>query len=268
MLHPTSDLAAHFMQCGNLGANLTLAPGERMVITDDILRGSITDRAAFGMAAVVARDAMVGQVALLPLGRFASRMSARRREKFERLFTLIEESAFSPDVRTAAQSMLKARSLETEVKALGHELGGIINPARLRYRQFLDVVKALINRKISRQMFFDEFADFTKTVAGKLDFGIYALCLDRLFASKHIPIEIKGDLFAQVLTFPTLIRKELITNLLSSSSAPSRLVQHAQRELAIVMSHDQLTEIMLFTTLKLSWAAQRNRASRAAAKAA
>ena len=38
MLQSTSDLATHFMQCGNLGANLTLAPGERMVITDDILR--------------------------------------------------------------------------------------------------------------------------------------------------------------------------------------------------------------------------------------
>ncbi len=268
MLQPTSDLATHFLQCGNVGANLTLAPGERMVITDDILRRSQFDRAAFGMAAVVARDAMVGQAALLSLGQFATRMSTSRREKFERLFTLIEESAFSSDVRSAAQNILQARSLDAEVKALSHELGDIINPARLRYRQFLDVVKALINRKISRDLFNDEFADFTKTVAGKLDFGIYALCVDRLFISKNIPMEIKGDIFAQILTFPPLIRKELVTNLLSSSTAPGKLVQYAQRELAIIMDRPQLTEIMLFTTLKLSWAAQKDRADRAAVKAA
>ena len=265
---PISDLATHFMECGNYGTNLTLAPGERMVITDDILRGSITDRAAFGMAAVVARDGMVGQAALLPLGQIASRFDTRRREKFERLFTLIEESAFSPEVRNAAQSMLRAKSLDAEVRALGQELGGIIHPARLRYRQFLEIIKALVNRQISRSRFIDEFADFTRVVAGKLDFGIYALCLDRMFVSKHIPLEIKGDLFAQILTYPPLIRKELITNLLSSSTAPSRLVHHAQRELAIVMNREQLTEIMLFTTLKLSWAAQKNRAAKVAAKAA
>jgi hypothetical protein len=268
MLQPTSDLASHFLQCGNLGANLTLAPGERMVITDDILRGAITDRTAFGMAAVVARDDMVGQAALLPLGRFAMRMSGGRREKFERLFTLIEESAFSPVVRGVAQTMLQARSLEAEVTALSHELGGIINPARLRYRQFLDVIKALIYRKISRDSFNDEFADFTKTVAGKLDFGIYALCVDRLFISKNIPMEIKGDLFAQILTFPPLIRKELVTNLLSSPTAPAKLVTHAQRELAIILTRQQLTEIMLFTTLKLSWAAQKDRAAKASVQAA
>jgi len=268
MLQPTSDLATHFMQCGNLGANLTLAPGERMVITDDILRGAITDRAAFGMAAVVARDGMVGQAALLPLGQIAARFGGQRREKFERLFILIEESAFSPDVRTAAQTMLQAKSLDAEVKAMGHELGGIIHPARLRYRQFLDVIKALIDRKISRPLFLEEFADFTRVVAGKLDFGIYALCLDRLFVSKNIPMQIKGDLFAQVLTYPPLIRKELITNLLSSPNAPARLVQHAQKEIAIEMTREQLTEIMLFTTLKLSWAAQKDRAAKVASKAA
>ena len=263
-LKPTTDLAQHFMECGALGANMTLARGERMVITDDILRGSITDRAAFGMAAVVARDGVVGQAALVPLGQFAAKFGIKRREKFERLFTLIEETAFSTDVRRTAQSMLRARSLEAEVKSLGLELGGIIHPARQRYRQFLDVIKLLIDRQIGRAAFLDEFADFTKVVAGKLDFGIYALCVDRLFVSTNIPIQIKGDLFGQVLTFPPLIRKELVTNLLASATAPRELKQFAQRELACILPREQQTDIMLFTTLKRSWAAQKNRSAKAA----
>ena len=263
-VRPVADLAAHFKECGELGANMTLARGERMVITDDILRGGITDRAAFSMAAVVARDSMVGQAALLPLGQFAARFDGRRREKFERLFTLIEETAFSPDVRTTAQSMLRARNLDAEVKALGADLGGIIHPARQRYRQFLEVIKALIARKVTRPLFLEEFADFTKIVAGKLDFGIYALCVDRLFVSVNIPLQVKADLFAQVLTFPPLIRKELVTNLLASIEAPSQLKQFAQRELACVLTHDQQTDIKLFTTLKRSWAVQKVRAGKAA----
>ena len=35
----------------------------------------------------------------------------------------------------------------------------------------------------------DEFLDFTRQVAGKLDFGIYAMCVDRLFASDRISIQ-------------------------------------------------------------------------------
>ena len=259
-----TDLAAHFMECGSLGANVTLARGERMVITDDILRGTITDRAAFGMAAVVARDGMVGQAALVPLARSAAHFDSRRREKFERLFTLIEEQAFSNDVRSAARNLLQARSLEAEAKSLGHELGGIIHPARLRYRQFLDVVKALINRQVSRTLFLDEFADFTKVVAGKLDFGIYALCVDRLFSSVHIPLQIKADLLGQILTFPPLVRKELVSTLLASPTAPAQLKKHTQREMACVMPREHLTDIMLFTTLKRSWAAQRIPADKAA----
>ena len=261
---PGTDLAAHFMECGVLGANMTLARGERMVITDDILRGSITDRAAFGIAAVVARDTMVGQAALVPLAQSAARFDARRREKFERLFTLIEQHAFAPTVRNAARQMLEARSLEAEARALGQELGGIIHPARMRYRKFLDVVKLLMNRKISRALFLDEFADFTKVVAGKLDFGIYALCVDRLFVSMHIPVQIKADLFGQILTFPPLVRKELVTSMLASSQTPAQLKSHAQREMACVLPHEQLTDMMLFTTLKRSWAAQKSRAKQAA----
>mgnify|MGYP001806448909 FL=1 len=53
------DLATHFMECGALNTNLTLAPGERMVITDDFLGGQVADLAAISMAAIVARDGIV-----------------------------------------------------------------------------------------------------------------------------------------------------------------------------------------------------------------
>lgn len=264
-LAATSDLARHFMECGALGTNLTLAPGERLVITDDIFRGSITDLAAFGMAAVVARDSVVGQAALLPLGLTAARLTGKRRDKFEHLFALIEESAFAPDVRGTVQAMLNAHSLEAEIKAISRELGDILQPARTRYRQFLDIVRAMIDRRISRALFLDEFTDFTRAVAGKLDFGIYALCLDRLFANPRIPLSVKADLLDQVMTYPPTIRKELLTNLMSSPNTPGELVKLTEQRLGGLFTRDQLTEIMLFTTLKLAWAAQRERAQRKAA---
>ncbi len=264
-LAAVSDLARHFMECGSLGANLTLAPGERLVITDDIFRGTITDLAAFGMAAVVARDSVVGQAALLPLGLTAARLTGKRREKFERLFELIEDSAFAPDVRDTVQTMINAQSLEAEIKAISRELGDLLAPARLRYRQFLDIVRLLIDRRISRSLFLDEFAEFTHAVAGKLDFGIYALCLDRLFANHRIPLQVKADLLDQVLTYPPTIRKELLTNLMASPGSPRALVQLAEQRLGGLMTRDQVTEIMLFTTLKLAWAAQKERAQRKAA---
>lgn len=264
-LAANSDLARHFMECGALNANLTLAPGARMVITDDIFRGSITDLSAFSMAAVTARDSVVGQAALLPLGLMASRLSGKRREKFERLFSLIEESAFAPGVRGAVQGLINASSIEAEIRTLSRELGDVLQPARVRYRQFLDIVRAMIERRISRPLFLDEFTDFTYAVAGKLDFGIYALCLDRLFGNTHIPLTVKADILDQVMTYPPTIRKELLTNLMSSPSSPAELVTLAEQRLGRLLTRDQVTEIMLFTTLKLTWAAQRERAQRNAA---
>ena len=123
----------------------------------------------------------------------------------------------------------------------------------------------MIERRISRALFLDEFTDFTRTVAGKLDFGIYALCLDRVFGNARIPINVKADLLDQILTYPPTIRKELLTNLMSSPTSPIELVKLAEQRLGGLLTRDQLTEIMLFTTLKLAWAAQRDRQSRKAA---
>lgn len=256
-LSPTGDLAQHFMECGAMNTNLTLAPGERMVITDDLLSGRVGDVAAISMAAIVARDAQVAKAAVLPLGVAASKLKPKDRGKYERLFALIEETAFDESVRETAEALIVARFRESQIKEIAAELGGTIGPARERYRAFLEIIKLLTAKKISETLFLDEFLEFTRAVAGKLDFGIYALCVDRLFVSPRIPIVVKVALLREVCKYPPLVRKELITNLLSSPQAEPELIRYARQEVAGVMDRDQLTEIMLFTTLKLAWAAQR-----------
>lgn len=263
-MSPASDLAAHFMECGALNTNLTLAPGERMVITDDLLNGRVGDLAAISMAAIVARDSQVAKAAVLPLGMVASKVAAKDRDKYERLFALIEETAFDESVRESAEALIAARFRESQIKEIAAELGGTIGPARERYRAFLEVVKLLTAKKISETLFLEEFLEFTRAVAGKLDFGIYALCVDRLFVSVRIPILVKVALLREVCKYPPLVRKELVTNLLASDKAEPELVRYAQQEVAGVMSREQLTEIMLFTTLKRAWAAQRKLPARKA----
>ncbi len=245
------------MECGSLNANLTLAPGERMVITDDVLGGAIADFEAMSMAAIVARDSMVARAAILPLGIAANRVDHRQRAKYEKLFALIEETAFDVGARESAEALIHSRFRETQIRDLVQELGGTIQPARQRYRTFLEVIKLLADKRISQGLFLEEFLDFTRAVAGRLDFGIYALCVDRLFTSPRIGLPIKAALLDEVLKYPPLVRKELVTNLLSSPSAPPELARHARHAMAGLMSRDQITEIVLFTTLKLAWQAQR-----------
>lgn len=259
---PPRDLAAHFMECGALNTNLTLAPGERMVITDDLLNGRVLDLAAISMAAIVARDGQVAKAAVLPLSMAASKVSPTDRRKYERLFELIEDTAFDPGVRESAEALIASRFREKQIREIAAELGGTIGPARQRYRAFLDVVKLLTAKKISEPLFLDEFLDFTREVAGKLDFGIYALCVDRMFVSERIPIMVKVSLLREICKYPPLVRKELVTNLLSSEKAEPELVNFAHREVAGVLTHEQLTEIVLFTTLKRAWAAQRKAPAR------
>ena len=251
------DLAAHFMECGALNTNLSLAPGDRLVITDDMLNGSIGDFAALSMAAIVARDGQVARAAIIPLSVAASKVKAADRAKYERLFQLIEDTAFDESVRESAEALIAANFRETQIRDLAQELGGSVGPARTRYRAFLDIVKLLIAKKISEPSFLDEFLDFTRAVAGKLDFGIYSMCVDRLFLSEHIPILVKVSLFKEVLKYPPLVRKELVTNLLAAPTAEPELVRYAHGELSGGLSRDQITEIILFTMLKRTWHAQK-----------
>ncbi|PKU21832.1 hypothetical protein CWS72_24910 [Telmatospirillum siberiense] len=255
-LSPSADLASHFLECGALNTNLSLAPGKRLVITDDLLNGTIADPAALTIAAIVSRDGQVARAAMIPLSVAASGAGHLDRQRFERLFQLIEESAFDPAIRESADALIVSRFRESQIRELVDELGGVVGPARIRYRAFLDIIRMLVDKRISGAAFLDEFVEFTHVVAGKLDFGIYSMCVDRLFGSENVPLPVKTFLLKEVLRFPPLIRKELLTNLLSSTSAPTELVHLARGELAGVMSTDQIKEIVLFTTLKLAWQAQ------------
>ncbi|RAU21937.1 hypothetical protein CU669_10760 [Paramagnetospirillum kuznetsovii] len=249
----TLDLAAHFMECGALNTNLSLAPGERLIITDDLLDGTVADFAAVSMAAIVARDGQVARAAIIPLSVAASKVKPGDRQKYERLFQLIEETAFDESVRESAEALIAANFRDSQIRELAAELGGTIGPARARYRTFLDVIKLLIDKKISEGGFLDEFLEFTRAVAGKLDFGIYSMCVDRMFVSENIPIMVKASLLGEIIKYPPLVRKELVTNLLSSPKAPRELVTHARNQLAAEMTRAQMTEIVLFTMLKQSW---------------
>ncbi|WP_235720757.1 hypothetical protein [Magnetospirillum molischianum] len=252
-----SDMAAHFMECGALNTNLSLSPGGRLVITDDLLDGTVVDAAALSMAAIVARDGQVARAALIPLGVAASRMTGSERNKYERLFALIEDSAFAPQVRDSAEALLRAGFREARIRELAAELGGSVGPARARYRAFLDVIRQLTEGQISEVAFLDEFLDFTREVAGKLDFGIYAMCIDRLFVSEQIALSVKAAMLREVLTYPPLIRRELITTLLASPQAVPELRQLARTELTARLDPRQQTEIRLYTLLKRSWQARR-----------
>lgn len=252
-----SDLASHFMECGSLNANLTLAPGERMVITDDLLNGRVPDFASMSMAAIVARDGQVAKAAILPLSLAVTKVTGKMREKYERLFALIEDTAFDNSAREAAEHLIAARFRESQIKEIAAELGGSVGPARQRYRAFLEIVKLMAARKISEPMFLDEFMDFTRNVAGKLDFGIYALCVDRLFGAGRIPLGVKSSLLREICKYPPLIRKELVTNILALPGLAPELERLAHHEVAASVTREQLTEIILFTTLKRAWAAQK-----------
>ncbi|WP_074767239.1 hypothetical protein [Magnetospirillum fulvum] len=252
-----ADMAAHFMECGALDTNLSLAPGSRLVITDDLLDGTVIDAAALSMAAIVARDGQVARAALIPLGVAASKMSGRDRDRYEQLFALIEESAFAPQVRDSAEALIRAGFREARIRDLAAELGGTVGPARERYRAFLDVIRLLTEGRISDGAFLDEFLDFTRQVAGKLDFGIYAMCVDRLFVSERIPLGVKAALLREVLGYPPLIRRELVTTLLASPRVVPELIQLARSELSTRLDSRQQTEIRLYTLLKRSWQARR-----------
>ncbi len=254
---PAGDLAEHFMECGKLNTNLTLAPGDRLVITDDLLDGTVANLAALSMAAVVARDTQVGRAAILPLGLGASRLTGRDRARYERLFELIEQTAFDPQVRESAQYLLAASFREAEIRDLAAELDDCVGPARERYRAFLDIIRLMTERRISEPMFLDEFLSFTQTVAGKLDFGIYVLCVDRIFESAQIPILVKTTLLREICHFPNLVRKELITNIMASNKVDGELVRHCRQEIDQLLARDQVTEMLLLTMLKRSWAARK-----------
>ena len=244
------DLADHFLGCAKLGRYLTVADNSRFIITDDFRTTPIVSTAS-AMAAIYSKDYLVAQAALLPLSERAQRLSSRDRERFERLFVLIEEQALSDEVRSSAQAVRQAQFRAAEIRAIEVELGDRLSPARLRYRQFLDIVKKLMDRKITAGPFLDEFRGFTQEVAGKLDFGIYSFCLDRLFGSVRVPLKVKKLLVLELLKYPPLIRRELLTNILVYPGQVQELIVFVRHMVAEELGQGVIIEIELLKAFRL-----------------
>ena len=244
------DLADHFLMCSRLGRYLTVADGSRFVITDDFREFPVQPEAA-AMASLYSKDLLVAQAALLPLGGAVHKMSSARRDKYERLFHLIEEQALSDVVRNSARDVLKAGFRNAEIRALEAELGDKLSPARIRYRAFLEVVKQLMDRNVTAGPFLDEFRDFTRVVAGKLDFGIYSFCLDRMFGSPRITMKVKKLLVLEILQYPPIIRRELLTNILALRGHARELTEFVKYMVATELGKNAAIEIELLEAFKL-----------------
>ena len=243
------DLANHFLWCSKLGRYLTVSDGSRFVITDDFRDAPMQPEAA-AVASIYSKDLLVAQSALLPLGAPVHKMSPRKRENYERLFTLIEKQALSDVVRHSAREVLNAGFRNAEIRALEAELGDKLNPARIRYRAFLNVVKQLMDRNITAGPFLDEFRDFTLGVAGHLDFGIYSFCLDRMFGSLRIQMKVKKLLVLEILKYPPIIRRELLTNVLAYPGQARELIEFVKYMVATELSKNAAIEIELLEAFK------------------
>ncbi|MGJ3260643.1 MAG: hypothetical protein ACFE0S_13680 [Rhodospirillales bacterium] len=243
------DLADHFLACSKLGRYLTVHDGSRFVITDDFRENDMGNAAAAAVATIFSRDPLVAQAALLPLGRSGG-ISRKQRRSYERLFQLIEAQALDPVVTKSARHILENSFREAEIKAIEAELGDKLSPARLRYRAFLGVVRQLLENKIAAQSFLDEFNEFTKAVAGKLDFGIYSFCLDRIFGNPRIPMKVKKLLAVEVVKFPPLIRRELVTNILVYPGQSQELISFVRGLIMAELEPSVVVEIELLETFK------------------
>ena len=244
------NLADHFLTCAKLGRYLTVASGSRFIITDDLREENFMPDAA-AMAAIYSRDGVVAEAALLPLSLTIPIMDVAQRDKYERLFHLIGEQTLAGDVRNAAQSLIASRFRAAEIRDLEAELGNKLNPARLRYRDFLVVVRKLMVREISERAFMDEFKGFTQEVAGKLDFGIYSFCIDSIYSSQKIPVTVKKLLALEFLNFPPLIRRELISNILAVPGQTGNMADFVSAMIDRYLALETVIEIKLLKDLKL-----------------
>ena len=105
------DLADHFLACAKLGRYLTVASGNRFVITDDFRDVNLIHEAA-AVAAIYSKDFLVAQAALMPLSGSIATMQSSVRDKYERLFHLIEEQTLSSNTpeKTASHSCRPRRN--------------------------------------------------------------------------------------------------------------------------------------------------------------
>lgn len=248
--HARPDLADHFLSCAKLGRYLTTFDDSRYVITDDFRRAKNLHPIVAATAAIFSKDPLVAQTAIMPLSKIAKTSDVEDRDKLGELFALIEDQALSSDARQYAHSILESGFREARIQALESELGSRMSPARQRYREFLEVVRALSEMKISTKAFRDEFVDFTYSVAGKLDFGIYSFCIDRIFGHDRIAEKAKNLLVDEMLKFPPLIRRELLTNVLSTAATPLEVANYIRHAINTTLGIETATEIFLLEGLK------------------
>ena len=244
------DLADHFLACAKLDRYLTIETDVRFFITDDFINNSILHDAA-AMAAIYSKDNLVAEAALMPLGGTLSTMNGIGREKYERLFELIKNETLSVPVRARAKNIIDSRFNFNEIRDLGAQLGSRISPARDRYKNFLSIVKKLMDNNITSKPFIEEFRNFTDNVAGKLDFGIYSFCLDNMFKNIKISEDIKKLLLIELLSFPNLIRRELVSNLLSQPNQKAELIEFTNMTLNQQLSPESVVEIILLKDIKM-----------------
>lgn len=246
------DLADHFVACSSLGRYLTVFDESRFVITDDFIEEVAVDRTAAAVASIFSNDPLVAEAALLPLSKAAQKKANGKRERYEELFNLIEKEALNPSVKESAQSILESGFQNIRIREIECNLDDRLSPARSRYRAFLEIVRHLIEHKITSQLFRDEFLDFTHAVAGRLDFGIYSFCIDRIFDNGEIPMRAKGYLISELLEFPAIIRRELLTNILTLQGHNKRLTAFVREAIIEKLGTIVATEIELLVGLKTS----------------
>lgn len=246
--HP-AHLADHFLECCHLGRYLTVAGGHRFIITDD-LSGGAMPRDAAALAAMFSKDKLVAQAAILPLGQRAKRLRGKERARYDALFSLIEAQALDDRVKASAKTLMERDFREAEIRAIEATLGDQLSPARHRYRTFLEVVRRLMEGQLLAQHFIQEFKEFTAAVAGRLDFGIYSFCLDRLFGSMKIPMQVKELLVGELLAFPPLVRRELITNILAYPGQNEDLKRFVRETVLSEMGQSVAVEIELLEAYK------------------
>ncbi len=247
------NLADHFLECCNLNRYLTVADGHRFVITEDFDRQARIPADAAAMAAIFSKDKLVAQAAVLPLGQAAKGLKTRKeRATFERLFALIEEQALDGRVRDSAQALVERGFREAEIRALEGHLNDQMSPARNRYRQFLEIVRRMMDGAMTAPDFLDEFKSFTADVAGRLDFGIYSFCLDRLFGSLRIPALVKQLLVGELVAFPPLVRRELLTNILVFPGQSEDLKRFVRNSVMAELGRSAAVEIELLEAYKLN----------------
>ncbi|MAN80034.1 MAG: hypothetical protein CMM77_02580 [Rhodospirillaceae bacterium] len=248
---PPVNLANHFLECCKLNRYLTVADGHRFVITEDFARSITIPADAAAMAAIYSRDKLVAQAAILPLGQLAKTLKKRDRNAYERLFSLIEEQALDDRVRDSAHTLLQRGFRESEIKSLEAELNDQLSPARARYRDFLDHVRRMMDGGMTPAAFVEEFKAFTAEVAGKLDFGIYSFCLDRLFGSLRIPEGVKQLLVGELLLFPPLVRRELLTNILVFPGQTEDLKRFVRNTVLAELGRSVAVEIELLEAYRM-----------------